>query len=349
MNINISFFEQPIGRFALAKMNAKDIITIMTKDARKYDPLTFEATGGPQRELNEGRVREIAKYAKDDPNACFPTAIILSLPECDEDSDILWKLENDTSLYISENAREFALLVDGQHRMYGLKEAGDEVCANFEIPVVFLFEATLEQQAIIFSIINEKQTKVSFSLVSQLFGVIDVRTAGKVAHNFASALNSRKDSPFFQRVKMLGKKSPTILNETLSQGTIVRQLMPLLLSNGKNNVLYEFYATNEDSFALKVLLNYFSAAQETWPFEWNSANHIITKTVGFTALVKAFPTIFKLIDDDDKIFTKEKFKGFFDEADKFIKSEGLQLTSSDFPSSGAGATKLSKIILRGTT
>ena len=109
MKINITFFEQPIGKFALGVMNAKDIIQIMTTDARKYDPETFEASGGTQRELSPSRVKEISKYATENPNACFPTAIILALPEFSEpNTNPSWKLENDTTLDINDEEREFA-------------------------------------------------------------------------------------------------------------------------------------------------------------------------------------------------------------------------------------------------
>lgn len=345
MKINIVTFEQPIGTFALGKMNAKDIIKIMSTNPRKYDPNTFEEKGHVQRELSKKRVKEIAKYATDDPNACFPTAIILCLPPTIQNSETtLWKLENDNTLYLNDNENDFALIVDGQHRMFGLKEAGYETFKNFEIPVVFLFEATLEQQALIFSIINEKQTKVTFSLVSQLFGVLNTRCKEKVAHTLASALNTRADSPFYKRVKMLGKKDVGIENQSISQGTIVREFLSLL-KDGK--VLHEFYEKNNEDFALKIILNYFNAAKNTWPTEWdNPSDFILTKTVGFLGLMKAFPIIFNEIDNSDKVFKINKFELLFTKAKQLLSQENNELTSAFFPSNSAGASKLSKLIIR---
>jgi len=351
INVNVTFFTQPIGQFALGKMSAIDIIKIMTKDPLKYDPLTFEFSGSVQRDLSPNRLTQIANYAKGE-DACFPTAIILALPKNpDMDTtiatspDYYWKLISESHLEINDNYSEFALIVDGQHRMFGLKKSGEEVYSKFDIPVVFLFEPTLEQQAIIFSIINEKQTKVSYSLVAQLFGVIDKRTEEKVAHSLAASLNSRPDSPFYQRVKMLGKRASDELNETLSQGTIVRQLAILLAESGKNNVFRDLYEENDDAFMLKILLNYFTAAKEVWPIEWNSNDYILTKTVGFTGLIKAFPSIYKNIDNYDKKFSENKFKYLFSKVSTCLKANNLELKSTYFPSSGAGANKLSAIII----
>lgn len=219
INVNITFFKQPIGDFALGKMSAADIIKIMTTNPRTYDQTTFKAKGGPQRELSPRRLKEIADYAASD-DACFPTAVILALPGNPNDDiyneassavsqnaeEWYWRFVEDTILEINDTVSDFALLVDGQHRMFGLKQAGESIYSRFDIPVVFLFNPTLEHQAIIFSIINEKQTKVSFSLVAQLFGLMNKRSPETVAHSIAASFNSRGDSPFYQRVKMLGKK-----------------------------------------------------------------------------------------------------------------------------------------------
>lgn len=364
INVNITFFKQPIGDFALGKMSAADIIKIMTTNPRTYDQTTFKAKGGPQRELSPRRLKEIADYAASD-DACFPTAVILALPGNPNDDiyneassavsqnaeEWYWRFVEDTILEINDTVSDFALLVDGQHRMFGLKQAGESIYSRFDIPVVFLFNPTLEHQAIIFSIINEKQTKVSFSLVAQLFGLMNKRSPETVAHSIAASFNSRGDSPFYQRVKMLGKKTSKDLNETLSQGTIVRQLQPFFEENNKNNIFRDLYDENTKEateFILKVLLNYFGAAKDVWPGEWSSNDYILTKTVGFTGLMRALPYVYTSIDKKDKNFVQERFKEIFIEVNKRLLEENETLTSNNFPSSGAGASKFKKIIEEST-
>lgn len=355
MNIPVTIFSQPIGQFALANMNAKQIIQIMTTDAHKYDPITFESSGHVQRKLSEKRLSEIEKYAKT-PDACFPTAIILSLPVSDNEytysdiddftDDAIWNLDfKNNTLYIDDDRSNFAMLVDGQHRMYGLKRAGIDVYKKFEIPVVFLFGATLEQQAKIFSIINSKQTQVSYSLVSQLFGIIEDRTYEKVAHDIASAFNQRDDSPFRRKVKMLGTRSQEIDTETLSQGTIVRQIVPLLNNPRTCYVLYESYNDKDDAFIFNSLLNYFKAVEQIWPQEWASKSFILTKTVGFTGLIKAVPKIFEFIDSTSKNFRVSSFIPIFEIVKHKMNEEKTDFTSEHFQSSGQGANKLKKLIL----
>lgn len=342
MIINIIMFEQPIGKFALGNMNAREIIQIMTTNPQKYDPITFERNNGIQRELSQKRLNEIAEYAKTD-DACFPTSIILSLKSNQNDNDD-WSLLSNTELEINDGAKEIAMLVDGQHRMYGLERAGESIYEKFNIPVVFLFDATLEQQAKIFSIINSKQTQVSYSLVSQLFGIIGSRTPEKVAHDIASYFNQRDDSPFFRKIKMLGTKSKNIDTETLSQGTMVRQLVNIIDSK-KCIVISDLYQDKDDKFLYKILSNYFSAAKDIWRLEWDNKDYIITKTVGFTGLVRAIPNIFNSIENTTKNYKKETFLKIFKNANDILKEKNLELTSKDFPSSGQGANTLRDILL----
>ena len=62
---------QPIGSFYIGKISSEDLIKISKVIPRKNNI-------GTQRQLQEMRVKEIAKYC-DDPDATFPTPIVLSI------------------------------------------------------------------------------------------------------------------------------------------------------------------------------------------------------------------------------------------------------------------------------
>jgi hypothetical protein len=93
-----------------------------------------------------------------------------------------------------------------------------------------MIDATEEQKALIFATINGKQTKVPASLIYDLFAVTKTRSPYKTAHEIARALNSTPTSPWYRRLKMLGKKTAPGSAESLSQGTFVKFLLPRISS-----------------------------------------------------------------------------------------------------------------------
>src|SRR4030067_1774367 len=190
MRIQVMAFEQPAGSFLLGALPIPDIIRISRADPRKFDRISMETIGGIQREPSGRRIKEITQYA-DTVDATFPTAILLAL---DKEK---YKL-SDSFLEITDDS--VADIVDGQHRILGLKESLRK--SEFTVPVVFLLEPTEEQKALIFATINGKQTKVPASLIYDLFGVTKSRSPQKTAHEIARAMNGTSDSPWYRRLKM---------------------------------------------------------------------------------------------------------------------------------------------------
>ncbi len=209
MKLRILTFEQPIGEFAIGVMTVKQILSISHINRREFDQIALDTKGGPQREASKSRVNEIAKYSET-PDAAFPTPILLALPENKYSID---KEEID----IVDDSH-VASIVDGQHRILGLEKSAN--IDDFTLPVVFILDATDEQMALIFAIINGKQTRVSGSVIFDLFNVVEGRNPYKSCHEIARSLNSNEISPFYRRLKMLGKKIKGS-NETLSHGTFI--------------------------------------------------------------------------------------------------------------------------------
>ena len=133
--------EQPIGKFFLGIMDSKRLCEVTDFDVRRLiKERDFETYLGIQRPLNPARVKEIRQYVTT-VDACFPTSVILSVTgECaayDEQQRSL-TLSNyqdpdaptRTVLY-----RQIAKVIDGQHRIEGLKEYAGPV---FELSVASL-------------------------------------------------------------------------------------------------------------------------------------------------------------------------------------------------------------------
>jgi DGQHR domain-containing protein len=293
-------------------------------------------------------VAEIAEYAKTE-DATFPTPILLAISgesysELDQGCIVL-------------NADCTADIVDGQHRVRGLALSGRS--SDFLIPVVFIVDATEEQKALMFATINGKQTKVPASLIYDLFGITESRSPQKTAHEIARALNSMNGSPWFRRLKMLGMKTEGGI-ETLSQGTFVNQLLPLISSNPVDDmskirkglppqpyprcIFNSYFISNKDATILKVLLNFFTAARLTWLREWDFPDEsILTKSVGFTGLMQALPRIYQ-VGVERKDLSIDFFSTFFQKVKVRLETDNKALTNQHFGASASGAGKLRDLL-----
>lgn len=70
-----------------------------------------------------------------------------------------------------------------------------------------MIDLTEEEKAYIFSTINSNQTKVDKSLIYDLFDLSKTRSPFKTAHYIARNMNTETNSPFKNKLKMLGKKN----------------------------------------------------------------------------------------------------------------------------------------------
>lgn len=336
MKIPFLKITQPIGSFYMTSIKASELIKIVRVIPRS------ESNDGVQRDLSVKRVSELADFCNDS-DAAFPTAIIISVV-------------SDCNIKIDEECREFEIdeneyvgnVIDGQHRLAGLMKSGK--ADDFELPVVFMFDLTLEEEAYVFSVINSKQTTVSSSLIFDLFGLSSARSPQRTAHEIARALNMRKDSPFYERLKMLGKKEENQENATLSQGTFVKTLLSLICTPGeielrpmlggldlapkKNMPFRRFYILKRDDIILKVLMNCFNAVKEVFPDHWaNPNNNILWKSTGFGGIIKSLNDLIMLGIKDKKL-TKDFFVDCFNNLNSYLEQEGRSLTSEFFPGGG---------------
>src|SRR5579863_9650796 len=153
---------QPIGTFYIGVINSVDLLRISFADRRviRDEGREIEVVSGIQRQLSDKRVDELRKYVRN-VDASFPTAVILAAKSEDAVFDAK------TSTIRIRNDGEVAKIIDGQHRIEGLVNyQGEE---RFELNVTLFIDMDMEDQAILFSTINLKQTPVSKSLAYDLF------------------------------------------------------------------------------------------------------------------------------------------------------------------------------------
>lgn len=337
---------QPIGTFYIGKMSSTDIINISKVSQT-------DSMGGHQRQLKNARAKEIATYCTD-PDATFPTPIILAVSE--EDFIPIPSTDSDFVSFKYDETKIIAEILDGQHRVAGISETSDK---EFELPVVLMFNLRDEQKAYVFSTINGTQVKVDRSLIYDLFGLSKMPSPYKTCHYIARSMNSDPQSPFYKRLKMLEKRESS--KQTISQNTFVTNLCQLIsakpqedeialkkhevLRDNPRYVFRKYFIREKDEVILKILNNYFGAAAEVFPTEWNNPrDFILTKAVGFEGLISALSTLVPRGEANGDL-SKQWFIFVFEQLKLKLSIENLQLTSKYFSSSGQDAKRLSRMII----
>lgn len=339
--------EQPIGMFYLTCMPASYLLDVVETVSR------FNSNEGIQRQLSQSRLNSIADYCSD-PDAIFPTPIVISIyPNekitLDRDKHIINFPEKDEI----GSEQYFGEVIDGQHRLWGIKRSLD--IDKFNLPVVLMFDLTLEEKAYVFSTINSNQTKVPPSLIFDLFDVSTLRSPQKTAHQIARSLNSDRDSPFYNRLKMLGVKQDGQDMATLSQGIFVKELLKLISRDPdqdyrciKNNIPLEeddryvfrrFFLKEDDPVILKIIFNCFNALKNIFYEEWSCpTNNILWKSTGFGGVMRAM-TFLVNQGIEERRLDIEYFEGCFKNFKTTLQNQGKDLTSKAFPGGGQQSQK----------
>lgn len=346
---------QPIGEFYLGKLSAAEVIQYVSILRRG---ITEEEQKHVQRKLAENRQREIADYISD-PDATFPTSIIVSVHE-----DVV-TVDKRRGKLLFEFDDKLGEVLDGQHRLEGLHLAMDEGAGkrvgDFELPVVFMLNLSPDDKAYVFSVINSKQTKVPSSLIFDLFGMQTSRSPRKTCHEVAQSLNSKEGSPFYRGVKMLGNKIYD--SEYLTQGAFAKYLLKLIsktpdvderlekakepLPEDRDLPFREFYRRREDGIIAKVMENYFGAISEVFAEEWSGSPqaYLLRKTAGYSALITVLNNIW-LTEIGPK--GKATRAAFLPIARRLKTGLGRRpITSAEFGSSEQGAKELADALLAG--
>ena len=185
-NINIFTF----------KMKVEDVITVCYVAVRGRD----KEEGAVQRVLNKKRISSIKQYVLD--GNMFVNSFIVNWNDNNYYPEI--KAGTITIPIIDSTAQ----LIDGQHRLEGIKEAAkvDTSILEKEILVSLVINLGTKEATKIFININSEQKPVPKSLIYDLYGVTedDKNFAITRADDIARELNENIDSPFYNLIKYPG-------------------------------------------------------------------------------------------------------------------------------------------------
>jgi DGQHR domain-containing protein len=204
-----------------------------------------------------------------------------------------------------------AKIIDGQHRIAGL----DGFEGDFDLIVVVFVDMDIQDQAMTFATINLSQTKVSKSLVYDLYEFQKERSPIKTSHQIARILNKEDESPFFRRIKILGTATGEDY-EFITQAAFVTRLVEYISDNpmrdrdalkrGKSLpdppeakkprlILRKLFEQEKDDIICDDIWTYFDAVATRWNEAWFSAErgNILNRSQGFAAFMRFFLHVYR--------------------------------------------------------
>lgn len=305
---------QPLGDFYVASIDSATLGQITYADVRRLtEDREVDRYLGIQREVNPKRIKDLGQYVNT-VDACFPTAVILAVPGRCANYDAEKRiLTLHTSLEDEDEERrvnriEIARVLDGQHRIEGLKALADGH-PTFEVNISVFIDMDIEGQAYVFSVVNLAQTKVNKSLVYDLYEYSRARSPQKTSHQIAVALDATDKSPLHKRIKRLGVATHGRFTETLTQATFVESLLPYISDDPvkdrdvflrdrkpvkaempelRRTIFRNMFLEDRDLEIADNIFNFFTAVQERWPTAWNQGGDgmMLNKTNGFKACMR---------------------------------------------------------------
>lgn len=364
--------EQPIGDMFLVKMPAKDVAGISASNMRK----SYNDHTGIQRKLDKNRIKLIAEFCQTK-DAMFPTPIILS---ASSDYFLIDTVEETIKIpEIREDEAKFCSIVDGQHRLEGLKQSGK--IDKFDLLVAFVFDTDPSKDAYLFKIINGNQKPVSTSLIYDLYGLSKSRTVEKTCNKVMQILNGndpKMETKLDGKIKMLGYKDQFSQTGIVSQATMIKNLMKLITDRSeRDNIDIEFgrelkqldsrkyifrddFIKGNDEFIIRENVDFFnswlkSLSEVKEKYNLNEYKQF-EKTIGFSVSYRILRILYVDWEDskkyisryiEDRYLKKDYYptgnrKDFYNLilSDMFAKFFELKLNNNVYSSSESGVNDL---------
>ena len=231
-------------------------------DSTTFDHLAFvsrrddDKDAGYQRNLSKQRAADIARYI-DKENGCIPNSILVNLEEGAT-------YDEQTQTLRIPNRPKAAWVIDGQHRMFGLRQAS----TKYDLVVTAFLGLDFAEQAKQFKIINSKQKGVPTSL---LYDLLDLTKDGTYVqqrgHELATRLNDDPESPWYGQIDLTGSGDGLI-----TQTRVVTAVENLISERG---ALFQY--SEEEQYG--ILKNYFTGIKTVFASDWGSKNSVLTKAL----------------------------------------------------------------------
>lgn len=325
-------------------LRVKDLMAEKFYTVETLDPSNDE---GFQRLLNTARAKKLADYivkGQDSKDAFLPTSVFLAT-----DKSIQFDGKDNTIEIETTSVCPFSV-VDGQHRLEGLKMAAqkDPRVLEFEIPVNIAINLPFMSQMCHFLIVNTTQKSVDKAveqrIVARLTEAIDVEEIpslpnwiqniverGEVdrALKYIQYLNETDASPW--NGKILMANALTDDETTINQRSFVRAIVKYVLT--ANNPLGAFKDLEKEK---KIFLNYWRAIADLLD---NGGDTVLFKYNGVELFCK-FSTPFFMKLHDKGSFTVSTMKSLLGSCFDNMEGEHAGVGHPDWWAKGSSASFL---------
>ncbi len=302
---------------------------------------------GYQRLLNQSRANQVAEYilrGQDQQDAFLPTSVFLATDkslEFDEASN---------TIVIDTNSLQPFSVVDGQHRLEGLKIAAgrDSRVLEFAVPVNIAVNLPKLHQMCHFLIVNTTQKSVDKAvaqrIVARLTEALDVEDLPSIpkwilrlvekgelnkALKLVEYLNERNDSPWKGRVIMANDPNPSG-DGTIRQHSFVTAIVKYVLT--ANNPIS---ALNDFDKEKRIFLNYWKTIAEIL----GDDTSVLYKYNGIQLFCRfSIPFFHRLLNEGN--FTVETMKMLLNDCFQNIESDYAGIGHPDWWASGSTASGL---------
>ncbi|HEY5638973.1 MAG TPA: DGQHR domain-containing protein [Dehalococcoidia bacterium] len=302
----------PAVRFRQKRPDVNLYVTAMPlKDLLgRFDSDTYSSDNpsGYQRPVTASRLRKISHYVREE-EGTLPTSVVLCVRQPHrarfESADgAIGTLTIDVGVPM--------WIVDGQHRLYGLKRALEKDkakwLADYQLPVVIVDGIDAYEEMRTFHVINTRHKGVPTDVVDrhlltmrQAEGLALIDREGEKnylrgrATMLADFLNDDESSPWRGMVRMPG--DPPKPEHMLKQHSLVTSLDPVLRDG--------FVKRVTDEEAAQLLLNYWKAARDIWSNAFDAPKeYVLQKPLGAGALHQILPDILDICRGSDDFSSK---------------------------------------------
>lgn len=301
--------------------------------------LTLRGTGA-QRLKNNAKVRAIARFLRLDSRNTIPTAVTIALQEAEIESS------DDGSEWVIIRPAESNVVIDGQHRLYGMSEFSETMPAN----VVAIVHPDDTEIAFQFLVINYKVTKVSADHIRLLTTQVN---EGELSERLKSArivqsqaaliyvVDISDDSPFFRSVIW-----PT---EDADEDGRMNLVRPASIEVALSSISQkDLPGLNDDTDAL---IEFFYALwrpiKDRWPELWTKGSKLLSK-VGLVTMTQF------LVDDITPLIDRNSIDptdpgSVSAEVNQILENMDPQFWASEWTESGLDTTAGRRLVVDALT
>jgi DGQHR domain-containing protein len=264
--------KQKNREFIVTKLNASALVSISYASVRGQD----DEEGAVQRILNPRRIASLRDFTLS--GGDYASCVVLNWVS---QQNSMAETSGSVSIPIVPRA---AQIIDGQHRIEGLREAikAESWVAAIEIPVAIYKYLDTRACADIFLSINTEQKPAPRSLVFDLYGVaseVVVDVPALRARDIATSLNESADSPYNDLIRFPGAAKRKF---GVDLSTVVSAIKPLVEDKG----VFESVGIRELEMQTRVLFNYLGVLRDWYGTKWSEKDNAFLSAAGFSGAVE---------------------------------------------------------------